>query len=102
MSTVTVVYHHEEGSWWAESDDLPGFSAVGSSFDEVERLVREAVHDESVIPAPVDLVEELDDGSLIIKEAAVLPFSGARLASSDAAGVEAAQTEADWRELAAV
>jgi hypothetical protein len=45
VTEVTVVYHHEQGDWWAGSEDLPGFSAAGSTFAEVAELVREAVRD---------------------------------------------------------
>jgi predicted RNase H-like HicB family nuclease len=40
---VTVQYHREEGTWWAESDQLPGFTAVADSFIELARLVRESI-----------------------------------------------------------
>jgi predicted RNase H-like HicB family nuclease len=40
MLTVEVTYHHEDGSWWAESDDVPGFSALGSSLTETRERVR--------------------------------------------------------------
>ena len=72
MSTVAVVYHPEAGTWWAESDQLPGFSAAGSTFSEVAKLVRE--HVRSIFASPVDLLEELDDGSLLLTEDAHLPL----------------------------
>lgn len=43
MRTIHVVYHHEEGSWWAESDDMPGWTAIGGSLREIRRLVREGI-----------------------------------------------------------
>jgi len=43
MTKVLVRYHHEDGSWWAESDQLPGFSAAAGTFDELDVLVREGV-----------------------------------------------------------
>lgn len=42
-SVVRVTYHHEEGSWWAESPDVAGFSAAGDSLSQVRQLVREGV-----------------------------------------------------------
>jgi predicted RNase H-like HicB family nuclease len=65
MSILTVVYHQEDGSWWAESSDVPGFSAVGSTFEEVSQLVRETLED--VVGQPFDLVEEMDDGGLLVE-----------------------------------
>lgn len=46
MSEIPVVrvrYHFDEGAWWADSPDIPGFSAAGRSFDEVRQQVREGV-----------------------------------------------------------
>ena len=34
-STLTIVYHEEDGSFWADSPDLPGFTAVADSLGEV-------------------------------------------------------------------
>lgn len=51
MPTVTLVLHFEyldtgEPSWWAESDDVPGFYAAGRSLAEMYSLAREALTDE--------------------------------------------------------
>lgn len=40
---VSVRYHYEGSSWWADSPELEGFVAVGSSLPEVRDLVREGV-----------------------------------------------------------
>ncbi len=37
---VLIEYHCEPEGWWAESPDLPGFSAAGATFEEV----REQAH----------------------------------------------------------
>ena len=37
---VVMEYHHEPEGWWADSPDLPGFSAAGTTFKEV----REQAH----------------------------------------------------------
>ncbi len=37
---VLMEYHCEPEGWWAESPDLPGFSAAGATFEEV----REQAH----------------------------------------------------------
>ena len=44
MRRVTVIYHHEGNSWWAESNDLPGFSAAADTREELDALVREGVN----------------------------------------------------------
>jgi predicted RNase H-like HicB family nuclease len=43
MSEYLVIYEHEDESWGAYSPDLPGCVAVGSTFEDVERRMREAV-----------------------------------------------------------
>ncbi len=43
MSEVRIRYHHEPEGWWADSPDLPGFSAAGETFDEVREMVLEGV-----------------------------------------------------------
>lgn len=40
---INVTYHAEDGSWWAESAGLPGFTAVADDFAGVRELVLEAV-----------------------------------------------------------
>jgi predicted RNase H-like HicB family nuclease len=43
MREVTVTYHQDIDSWWAESQDLDGFTAAGNSFSELRPLVAEGV-----------------------------------------------------------
>lgn len=43
MTNYLVIYEQGYDSWGAYSPDLPGCTAVGSSRDEVERLMHEAV-----------------------------------------------------------
>jgi predicted RNase H-like HicB family nuclease len=38
-----VTYHHEDETWWAESEDVPGFSAAAEHLSELRRLVREGL-----------------------------------------------------------
>lgn len=45
-TTVHLSYYHEEGSWWAESDQLPGLFAGGDSLDDARALARQVVADE--------------------------------------------------------
>jgi predicted RNase H-like HicB family nuclease len=62
---VKVTYHHEEGTWWAESDGVPGFSAAADSLDSLRALVREGMgfHLEG---QEVDLREELAGGGAVV------------------------------------
>jgi hypothetical protein len=43
---VRVIYHHEDGSWWAISPELPDIIAAGDSREEVQRLVEEGLAEE--------------------------------------------------------
>lgn len=40
---ITVLIHNEDGAWWAESPDLPGYSAAADTREELETLVFEGV-----------------------------------------------------------
>jgi predicted RNase H-like HicB family nuclease len=60
---VHLTYGHEEGSWWAESEQLPSLFAGGDSLDEAKELAKQAVREEfgdevSIVdwmPAPTEL-----------------------------------------------
>jgi predicted RNase H-like HicB family nuclease len=43
METVRVIYHHEANSWWAESPDVEGWTALGDSYAEVVKLTEEGI-----------------------------------------------------------
>jgi predicted RNase H-like HicB family nuclease len=43
MTQYLVIYEQGPDSWGACSPDLPGCTAVGSSREEIEQLMREAV-----------------------------------------------------------
>jgi predicted RNase H-like HicB family nuclease len=38
---VHITYHREPDGWWAESDDLPGFSAAAPTLTDLRRLARD-------------------------------------------------------------
>ena len=50
--TVTVRAHYEDGTWWGESADVPGWTAGDADWDEFFRLcvdgVRFTLEDEEV------------------------------------------------------
>ena len=60
---VHLAYNYEDGSWWAESAEMPSLFAGGESLDDAKELAKQAVRDEfgediSVIdwmPAPAEL-----------------------------------------------
>lgn len=63
-TTVHLSYHHDDGSWWAESDQIPSLFAGGDSLDDAKQLAQQAVVDkfgEDVViaewmPVPTALV----------------------------------------------
>ena len=38
MAIAHVTYYYEDGSWWIESPEYPGYTAVASSCSEVTEL----------------------------------------------------------------
>ena len=58
---VRIEYHQEDGSWWAESPELPGFFAAGSTLEEVRSEAQGGVifyMEEYSISGPANLIEE--------------------------------------------
>jgi hypothetical protein len=43
VPTARVIYHYEDGSWWAESPEVPGWSATGATFAEVRGLAADGI-----------------------------------------------------------
>jgi predicted RNase H-like HicB family nuclease len=43
METIRIIYHQDEGGWWAESPDLERWSAAGETYTEVVKLAEEGV-----------------------------------------------------------
>jgi hypothetical protein len=45
MKMIHVQYHSESDGWWADSVDLPGWTAVAESYADLRTLAREGVHE---------------------------------------------------------
>jgi predicted RNase H-like HicB family nuclease len=43
MTMVHVSYRYEDEGWWAESPDVPGWTAAGESFREVREMARAGI-----------------------------------------------------------
>lgn len=43
MDTVSVVYHHDPDAWWADSPDVPGWTATAETLNELRALADEGV-----------------------------------------------------------
>ena len=55
MTTFTVRYHNEDGTWWAELQQEDGFTAAGASLAEVSARMTVLLMD--LLPAQVDLMD---------------------------------------------
>ena len=66
VRNVTVIYHREDGVWWADSPDMPGFSAAGDSFKETRELAIEGVpfYFDDDIPNILD--ERMENGARLM------------------------------------
>jgi predicted RNase H-like HicB family nuclease len=54
-SKIAVVFHYEDGKWWAEAPDVPDYVAWADTFDELRALVEEGL--EFRLERPVEIVE---------------------------------------------
>lgn len=64
MKTVTVVYHLEDGSWWAEADEVPGFVAGADTFEETRDRVHEGLEFDL---EPVEVDERFDEEATVAR-----------------------------------
>ena len=53
---------HKPEGWWADSDDLPGFTAAGATFDEVRELAHSGA--ECYLERPVEVEDRLPRSDL--------------------------------------
>ena len=43
MKLIRVIYHLEEGSWWADSPDVKGWLAAADTHEEIVKLAEEGI-----------------------------------------------------------
>jgi len=65
MTTINLVIHHAQGTWWAESPDLEGFTVVAASLAELRVTAREAVTFHLDADHPIDVRESLSNDAAI-------------------------------------
>jgi predicted RNase H-like HicB family nuclease len=68
MRTLKVVYHYEDGSWWAEADEVPDFVAGAATFEETRTLTHEGL--EFDLDEQVDLDERFDAAAFAARRSA--------------------------------
>lgn len=89
MRLVTVVYHYEDGQWWADSPlaGLETFVAGGRDLQETRQLAREGA--EFHLGTPIRLKELFDPRqvmkSFVVEHSARVTVSGGPAPSSAAA-----------------
>lgn len=52
---IAVVFHYEDGKWWAEAPEVPDYVAWADTFDELRALVKEGL--EFHLERRVDIIE---------------------------------------------
>lgn len=55
VRTVRVIYREEPDGWWAESPDVPGYTAADNSLEGLRELVPEGIS--SFLNEPVFVIE---------------------------------------------
>lgn len=63
MEPVRVIYHHEVGSWWAESPDVKGWTAIADTYDEIVELAKEGIPFALELDHEVELEHVLPTGA---------------------------------------
>lgn len=43
MDRIRVIHHRENGSWWAESPDVPEWFAAADTYREIRQLAEDGV-----------------------------------------------------------
>jgi predicted RNase H-like HicB family nuclease len=64
MRIVTVRYHWEPEGWWAETGDLPNYSAAGATYEEVRDLVFRGLP--ALLEQPLDIREDLSEVGIAV------------------------------------
>jgi predicted RNase H-like HicB family nuclease len=82
MVTARVIYHLEDGAWWAESPDVRGWSAAADDLVDLHRLVEEGVafalerDDVTVVRVAAPELEPLVSGARTVGAVARVETSG--------------------------
>jgi predicted RNase H-like HicB family nuclease len=63
---VNITYHREDGTWWADSEDMPGFSAAADTFAETRKLAHDGLPFFFEDERPAQIREFLDNGAELI------------------------------------
>lgn len=81
MRQVTVTYHAEPEGYWAESPEVPGFSAAGATLIEVRDMVREGL--EFHFDERVQIIERFPETITSVVTLTTVPSALGWFASAD-------------------
>lgn len=65
MQRVTVTYHREAGTWWADSEEVPGYTAVADALGELRTLVSEGIRF-VLEDDDIEIAESLENGARLM------------------------------------
>lgn len=86
-TTVRVKYHQEADGWWAESPDVDGFVASGSTLHEVRELTREGLPFYLEV-TDLELVEEGPASAVVVDWTVLADVMARPSTSSSVTGVK--------------
>ena len=43
MRNIELTYHQEDGVWWVDSDDLPGFYAAADTLEDAKEQAKDGL-----------------------------------------------------------
>jgi predicted RNase H-like HicB family nuclease len=71
MTSVSVIYHYEPEGWWADSPDIPGWTATADSVDALRSLAEEGVR---FALESDEVVVEHQLGGMVLQSAVIYDF----------------------------
>lgn len=77
MRKIAVTVHHEDQTWWADSDDLPGFVAAAESLERLRAELSNGISFE-LEGEPFALIAFDESGATMDPESAVALTTAAR------------------------
>lgn len=74
MIEVRVDYHHEDGTWWADSPDLEGWVAGGETLEQARQQVHEGLR--FFLDDEVELLEGEVDHPVVVSHVVTSGLQG--------------------------
>ena len=61
MRRIRIRYHRDGEHWWADSEDLPGWTAAGDSIQEIQALARSGAQEFAGEPVAIVEIDKTGD-----------------------------------------